>query len=91
MQAQGMTQRVIAQLLGVSQPTVSDWVRRVSLQEKIAAKIRAELVCCDIYQRMEDAYDPEDDTAWKTLRHGMDYHDICFFGEWSARIAEAVK
>ncbi len=88
---QKMTQRDIAAALKVSQPTVSDWVRRVSLQEKIAQRIRAQLVCCEIYQRMEDAYDPEDDTAWKELRHSRDYHDICFYGEWAARLAEEVK
>lgn len=91
---QGLSQRVIATMLGVSQPTICQWLQRGDLgtiQQQVAEKIRAELVCCDIYQRMEDAYDPEDDSGWKLLRHSRDYHDICFYGEWAARIAEGIQ
>lgn len=56
-------------------------------QERIAAKIRAELVCCDIYARME-ACDAAGDEEWMLLRHSSDYHAICFYGEWAARLAE---
>lgn len=85
---QNMSQRAIAEKLGVSQPTISNWLRRRTPQERVAEKIRAELVCCDIYQRMEDAYDPEDDSGYRALRHSRDYHDMCFYGEWAARTAE---
>lgn len=95
LRAQRRTQREIADALGVSQPTVCNWLKRppsgLTARGRIAEKIRAELVCCDIYQRMEDVNNPEDDSAWKALRHSRDYHDICFFGEWAARIAEQAK
>lgn len=86
----GLSQLKIAQRLDVAQPTVHNWLRRYkpTLQQKIGAVIRAELVCCDIYQRMENVKD--DPVAWKELRHGADYHAPCFYGEWSARIAEKV-
>lgn len=93
---QKFTQREIAQQLGVSQPTICQWLQRrdmepYTVQQRAAAKIRAELVCCDIYQRMEDAYNPEDDAPWVALRHGREYHDICFYGEWAARLVEQVR
>jgi len=88
---EGLTQHQIAIKAGLSQPTVHVWLKRygppkVTLQQHIAEKIRAELVCCDIYQRMEDANLNQE--VWKQLRHSNDYHAICFYGEWSARIAE---
>ncbi len=43
---------------------------------RIAYRIRAELVCCDVYER--DSY---------TERAGRE-HPICFWGEAAARIAE---
>lgn len=43
---------------------------------RIAYRIRAELVCCDVYERDHD-----------TERAGRT-HGICFWGEASARIAE---
>lgn len=92
---QGWSQRAIAKHLQVAQPTICQWLKVIAeprtLQERIAWKIRAELVCCDIYQRMEDVYNEKDDTAWRALRHSSDYHDICFYGEWSARLAEEAK
>lgn len=95
---QGLNQREIAKKLQVSQPTVCQWLRKIKLglatrlQERVAAKIRAELVCCDIYQRME-ALRPgsEGNEEWHKLKRSNEYHDICYYGEWSARIAEQVK
>jgi hypothetical protein len=46
------------------------------LRARIAYRIRAELVCCDIYERDHDT-----DRAGRT-------HAICFWGEAGARIAE---
>jgi transcriptional regulator with XRE-family HTH domain len=88
----GVPQRDIATALGVSQGTVSNWARKYRNVSReplvVAAKIRAELVCCDIYQRME-ACDAGDD-EWMALKQSPDYHAICFYGEWAARIAEQV-
>jgi transcriptional regulator with XRE-family HTH domain len=94
LRAKGWTQQRIAEHLDVRQTTVQRWLkqywgtRHVTVQQNIAAAIRAELVCCSIYQRMEDA--GGDTEEWRKLRHGVDYHDICFFGEWAARIAEKI-
>lgn len=55
-------------------------------RDSAAEAIRDELVCCDIYQRLQDI--SGDETAWRELRRSHDYHVTCFFGEWSARIAE---
>jgi hypothetical protein len=90
---QGIPQREIAAELGVSQGTVSNWGRkyrnlpRAWARTTIAERIRAELVCCNIYERMA-ACDAAGDDEWMSLRHGSEYHDICFYGEWAARIAE---
>lgn len=60
-----------------------------------AELIRGELVCCDIFHRMEalvPPWDPKpkkrDWSAWKELKKSHDYHDLCFFGEWAAVIVE---
>lgn len=60
-----------------------------------AELIRGELVCCDIFHRMEALVpawsakpDERDWSAWKELKASNDYHDLCFFGEWSAVIVE---
>lgn len=94
---EGFTQREISLKVGVSQPTVCIWLNKVRRgymerrQDRIAAKIRAELVCCDIYQRLEALQVAGDGDGRHALRHSHEYHDICFYGEWAARIAEDVK
>jgi hypothetical protein len=52
--------------------------------------IRDELVCCDIHQRLEDALDAAGGVtaAYREIHRSHDYHAICHFGEWSARLAE---
>jgi hypothetical protein len=50
---------------------------------KIAHEIRAELVCCEIYDKAEG----DEDAIRKLERAG---HGICFWGEAGARIAERV-
>lgn len=82
----------IANRLGVSQATICRWLGQVRLtqpkaQHVIAEKIRAELVCCDIYQQMKEASGPDDDKS-RQLRLAARAHAICFYGEWAARIAE---
>lgn len=68
------------------------------LRQCIAEDIRSELVCCDIYQRMEGAYrdatgvtggHEEGMAAMSRIMRSSDYHDICHYGEWSARIAQS--
>lgn len=52
---------------------------------QIAFRIRAELVCCRIYDRVNDTHE-------LTIRQAMDsrdWHDLCYWGEAAARIAEA--
>jgi hypothetical protein len=68
--------------------------RAQGAEERVRAEsaelIRGELVCCDIFQRLEDlrTEDGKPTYAYRTLRLSSEYHDICFFGEWSARIVE---
>lgn len=56
----------------------------------IAERIRQELVCCDIYQRINHGSPSEDE--WKNrMAHAVlnrEWHDLCYWGEASARIAE---
>jgi hypothetical protein len=54
---------------------------------QIAYRIRAELVCCQIYGRVHD-------TGELTLKQALksrDWHDLCYWGEASARIAETPR
>lgn len=70
---------------------------RADERAKVAYRIRAELVCCDIYERMHQEalkgyWDNRMGTyvmpkSWRDLKRSADYHDLCYFGEWSARIA----
>lgn len=51
---------------------------------KIAHRIRAELVCCQIYERVNVAKE-------LTLQEAMeskDWHDLCYWGEAAARLAD---
>ena len=69
-----------------------DWAARKAME------IRAELVCCDIYQRLVDcakaAHDPDPEVrqvarvAQKELYGSTEYHAICHWGEYAARIVE---
>ena len=71
-----------------------------NIQDKIAFRIRAELVCCDIYECVE-AEAMALMTADQDLTHQNAYanaigkatlrgtwHELCYWGEASARIAE---
>ena len=70
-------------------PDTIDWRDAVLMVDPndAAAQIRNQLVCCDIYQRLHDLFG-RDAHAYRELRQSNDYHDICFYGEWSARIVE---
>lgn len=85
------TQQEIANQLDVSQATVSYWLAHMKKQhpqktpaEIIAARIRGEMVCCDLYQRFQDA-SPEEKK--KLSRGSPVWHEMCFYGEWAAQLA----
>lgn len=74
-----------------------DVIRRDE-REKIAYHIRAELVCCDLYERVGSAT-PEQfgmtEDAWDKLSvksvanlMGLGYHAICHWGGYAAALAE---
>ena len=65
-----------AAILAAIEPTIRTDERQ-KVAEEIAYDIRAELVCCGTYDMTRD-----------TERAG-DTHEICFWGEAGARIAEA--
>jgi pSer/pThr/pTyr-binding forkhead associated (FHA) protein len=57
--------------------------------DRIAYKIRAELVCCDIYDQtkpLRDAGGP----MYPDLFNAIGDHDLCYWGEAAARIAEGI-
>lgn len=92
----GMDQRAIGAELGVSQATVSNWIKRyiadlrkATTQQDVAEQIRRELVCCDIFAQGEAL--SGDVEGLQRLRESKAYHAICYYGEWAARIAEGVK
>lgn len=55
-----------------------------NLQDHVAFRIRAELVCCHIYDRVNDDKELTLEEALKT----PDWHDLCYWGEAAARVAE---
>lgn len=50
----------------------------------IAFRIRAELVCCQIFERVNVT----EELTFKEARASKDWHDMCYFAGWSAWIAE---
>lgn len=52
--------------------------------DQIAFRIRAELVCCDLYDRINVRKELTLAEAMKSA----DWHDLCYWGEASAQIAE---
>lgn len=65
----------------------ADWCYACKLDKRhkdIAFRIRAELVCCDLYDRVNVRKE-------MTLAEAMeskDWHDLCYWAEASAQIAE---
>lgn len=57
------------------------------LRQSIAYRIRAELVCCHVYDDLEEARETWSDDAFEEERSARG-HDICYWGEAAARIAE---
>jgi hypothetical protein len=58
--------------------------------EAAAYKIRAELVCCDIYEQLRPLRELEP-SNYRDLFDAIDDHDLCYWGEASARIAESIN
>lgn len=64
------------------------------LRAKIAYDIRAELVCCNIYERLApkraeiDEQQPGWGETYSELLDAIGDHDLCYWGEVAARIAE---
>lgn len=61
------------------------------LRAKIAYDIRADLVCCEEYERVvstDKALNEKGDRLWYPEKMFPDYHAICHWGECAARIAE---
>ena len=63
------------------------------LRAKIAYDIRADLVCCDMYdqvQKVAAEYRARGQQLWNPTVEIWDYndHQICHWGECAARIAE---
>lgn len=70
---------------------------------RIAYLIRAELVCCDIYEKVAGPFDAMDEGHHSVAEHKASriafrerrraaradgsWHHICYYGEWSARLA----
>jgi hypothetical protein len=50
------------------------------IRDAIAHRIRAELVCCEIFQQTHDT------PAWERASQGA--HSLCYWGEVAARITE---
>lgn len=69
-----------------------DAVRELAENQRArsAQQIRDELVCCDIYERLQGLYaaDGNPTYAYRELRHSNQYHPICHYGEWAARVVE---
>lgn len=65
--------------------------REVLLCEAIAYKIRAELVCCDIYEQITTAGGGDSERIAQLIAQYKDageFHDLCYWGEAAAGIAE---
>lgn len=71
---------------------------RADERDKIAYYIIAELVCCDIFERLEAeaAKGHWDDVthqfvmpeSWFGLRKSREFHPMCFYGGWAASLAK---
>lgn len=59
-----------------------------ALRAKIAYDIRAELVCCDMYDQVQAYSKSKGDPAYIRFKDIPGYHGICHWGEAAARIAE---
>lgn len=54
----------------------------------MAAKIRHEMVCCDIYDKMMQAFQARGIEAYREIKRSANYHAICYYGEEAALLIE---
>lgn len=88
--------RLALLFLGKLMPTLSAEMFplvRADERDKVAYYIRAELVCCDIHEKLEKAYDSgkyRPDIRPRDLAQvlGISYHAICRYGGWAAQLAQ---
>lgn len=66
-------------------PSIKDTARRIGAD--IAYRIRAELVCCTIYDDLESARNTMTDEAFRDELDAS-LHQICYWSEAAARLAE---
>jgi len=59
-------------------------VRRLAAADA-AHRIRAELVCCDIYDKVNGARE----MTFEAAIASKEWHDVCYWGEVAARLAES--
>lgn len=59
-----------------------------TVPQKIAARIRDEFVCCGIYQRVQHHPVEKRAEVVRMLKRLGSYHDLCYWGEAAARVAE---
>lgn len=59
-----------------------------AVYRQIAQKLREEMVCCPTYEQIEKVGFVEAD--YRALKRSSNYHAICHYGEWAARIVEAM-
>lgn len=64
-------------------PLDDDTINRVG--RYIANEIRSELVCCDVYERVKPVIE---DLGSEVTDYNTGDHQICYWGEAAARIAE---
>src|SRR5687768_13153240 len=63
--------------------------RETQLRQQIAESIRNEMVCpCDSAAKADALYNRDNMVAYRAFTRSPDYHAICHYGEWSAKIAE---
>lgn len=74
-----------------AEQTVTEELGVTNEARVIAYEIRREIVCCDIYGRVNDNV-PEDlrDARFRAARDEIDRHSLCYWGEGSARLAEEI-
>lgn len=56
------------------------------LLRQAAQQIRNEMVCCATYDKIVQA--GFDEAMYRALKRSSNYHAICHYGEWAARIVD---
>lgn len=93
--------RLAVRYLGLLMPVIATEMFpavRADERDKVAYHITAELVCCDIHERLgaeaaKGRWDERDHEykmpeSWWKLKKSHDYHAICHYGAWAASLAK---